>query len=79
MAVDAYEILARIREQVALRDGFEVFPFSSRTSRKQDLDHTTPLPTGRHGTDQAVEPRTAVQEGAQGEDPRTLAPRTAGA
>ncbi len=49
MAVDAYEIPARIREQVALRDGFEVFPFSSR---KQDLDHTTP-PYRPGGTEQS--------------------------
>jgi hypothetical protein len=46
VAVDAYEIPARIREQVALRDSFEVFPYSSRASRKQDFDHTIPYRPG---------------------------------
>lgn len=53
-AVDAYEIPARIREQVALRDSFEVFPYSSRTGRKQDLDHTIPYrPGGKKQTRQS--------------------------
>ena len=54
VAVDAYEIPARIREQVALRDSFEVFPSSSRPSRKQDFDHTIPYrPGGRDQTRQS--------------------------
>lgn len=40
VAVDAYEIPKRIREQVILRDHVEVFPFSSRPARNQQLDHT---------------------------------------
>jgi hypothetical protein len=54
VAVDAYEIPARIREQVALRDSFEVFPSSSRRSREQDFDHTIPYrPGGKAQTRQS--------------------------
>ena len=45
--VDAYEIPARIREQVIQRDRYEVFPFSSREARRQDLDHTLPYARGK--------------------------------
>lgn len=46
-AVDAYEIPDTMRQQVILRDTHEVFPYSSRTARHSDLDHTTPwTPTG---------------------------------
>ena len=41
VAVDAYEIPRRIREQVILRDLVEVFPYSARPARNQQLDHTT--------------------------------------
>ena len=47
LATDAYEIPARIREQVALRNSFEVFPGSSRSARHQQLDHTKPFQPGR--------------------------------
>jgi hypothetical protein len=40
--VDAYEIPQRIREHIHLRDAYEAFPFSSRQSRRQDLDHVQP-------------------------------------
>lgn len=46
MAVDSYEIPRPIREQVIVRDGHEVFPFSSRAARQQDLDHTDPYRPG---------------------------------
>lgn len=48
-AVDAYEIPDRIREAVVLRDGCEVFPYSSRTARGLDLDHTRPYVAGAEG------------------------------
>lgn len=48
-AVDAYEIPNRIRETVTLRDGCEVFPYSSRTARGLDLDHTRPFVAGATG------------------------------
>ncbi|MFT4295849.1 MAG: hypothetical protein QM582_10605, partial [Micropruina sp.] len=45
-AVDSYEIPNRIRETVVLRDVCEVFPHSSRTARRLDLDHTQPYVSG---------------------------------
>ena len=48
--VDAYEIPDTIRENVTLRDRYEVFPYSSRDARHQDVDHTIPYtPTGPPG------------------------------
>lgn len=40
LASDSYEIPERIRRQVLLRDQLEVFPYSSRSARGADLDHT---------------------------------------
>jgi hypothetical protein len=40
ISVDSYEIPDRIRRQVLLRDPVEVFPYSSRSSRNKQLDHT---------------------------------------
>ncbi len=48
-AVDSYEIPDRIRETVTLRDSCEVFPYSSRTARGLDLDHTQPYVPGAAG------------------------------
>jgi hypothetical protein len=47
--VDAYEIPDRIREQVLARDRHEVYPFSSREARGQDLDHTESYQPGLPG------------------------------
>ena len=47
IAVDSYEIPEPIRRQVLLRDTYEVFPYSSRTARAGDLDHTDPYRPGR--------------------------------
>jgi len=47
IAVDSYEIPQRIRRQVMLRDAVEVFPWSSRSPRRAQLDHTTPWKPGR--------------------------------
>ncbi|HSK34272.1 MAG TPA: hypothetical protein VK903_12360, partial [Propionicimonas sp.] len=47
IAVDSYEIPEAIRRQVLLRDTYEVFPYSSRTARTGDLDHTQPYRPGR--------------------------------
>jgi hypothetical protein len=47
IAVDSYEIPDPIRRQVLLRDTYEVFPYSSRTARDGDLDHTDPFRPGR--------------------------------
>ncbi len=46
IAVDSYEIPEPIRRQVLLRDTYEVFPYSSRTARASDLDHTDPYRPG---------------------------------
>ena len=57
-AVDAYEIPARVREAVRLRDVADVFPFANSTARGLDLDHTVPYrplsqggPPGQTGPD----------------------------
>lgn len=42
VAVDSYEIPHRMREQLNLRDVVEPFPYSSRSARGLDADHTTP-------------------------------------
>ncbi len=47
VAVDSYEIPDWMRRQVQLRDTYEIFPYSSRTSRHQDLDHTIPYQPGQ--------------------------------
>jgi hypothetical protein len=54
LAVDAYEIPRRIREQVLLRDRVEIFPFSSRLARNQQLDHTKPYRNGVAGQTRAA-------------------------
>ncbi|MFT4296059.1 MAG: hypothetical protein QM582_11675 [Micropruina sp.] len=48
-AVDNYEIPRRVRASVVLRDGCEVFPYSSRPARRLDLDHTVPFVPGGAG------------------------------
>ena len=45
--VDSYEIPARIRQQVLLRNPHDIFPYSSTESRHLDLDHTTPYQPGQ--------------------------------
>lgn len=47
VAVDSYEIPQRIRNQVLLRDPVEIFPFSARSARRKQLDHTSPWRPGR--------------------------------
>lgn len=49
VAVDSYEIPEWMRRQVLLRDTWEVFPYSSRSSRRQDLDHSRPYRPGGKG------------------------------
>lgn len=49
IAVDSYEIPNRIRETVVLRDVCEAFPYSSRSARGLDLDHTTPYTSDAGG------------------------------
>jgi hypothetical protein len=46
LPVDSYEIPDRMRRQVLLRDAVEVFPYSSRTARGKQLDHTVPWRPG---------------------------------
>jgi hypothetical protein len=53
VAVDEYEIPNRIRQQVLLRNRFEVFPYSGRSARRQDLDHTVPYRPGETGQTRA--------------------------
>ena len=49
--VATYEIPERIRDIVVARDRYEIFPFSSRPARSQDLDHTNEFdPTHAQGT-----------------------------
>jgi len=50
---DMYETPTRIREQVLLRDPFEIAPFSSRLSRGCDIDHTKEFRPGRRGQTRA--------------------------
>ncbi|MFT4295106.1 MAG: hypothetical protein QM582_06810 [Micropruina sp.] len=40
--VDHYEIPAGLRERIMLRDSVEIFPYSARTARSCQLDHTVP-------------------------------------
>lgn len=49
VAVDAYEIPARVRRAVLARHPFEVFPYSAHRSDGCDLDHTRPWRQGRAG------------------------------
>lgn len=42
VASDSYECPAAMRERVVLRSPFEAFPWSTRSSRGLDLDHTEP-------------------------------------
>ena len=49
IGVDQYEIPARIREQVVLRNSHCVFPWSSVESRHLDLDHTIAYQVGGLG------------------------------
>ncbi|MGC4154077.1 MAG: hypothetical protein QM628_13510 [Propionicimonas sp.] len=44
--VDAHEVPEAMREIVHVRDGYEVFPYSSRASRSLDLDYTIPYLEG---------------------------------
>lgn len=53
VAVDSYEIPDWMRRQVLLRDTWEVFPYSSRSARRQDLDHTKPYRPGKKGQTRA--------------------------
>jgi len=47
--VDAYEVPDVVREQVILRDRFEVLPYSSREARNLDADHTIAFQPGIPG------------------------------
>jgi len=47
IGVDSYEIPARIRQHVLLRNPHDVFPYSSIESRHLDLDHTIPYLAGQ--------------------------------
>jgi hypothetical protein len=49
--VDGYEIPDRLREAVRLLSPADVFPYASNTSRRLDLDHTTPYLTSGAGDD----------------------------
>ena len=40
--VDSYEIPARLREQLQLRNPADVFPYAAAVSRLIDIDHTIP-------------------------------------
>lgn len=54
VAADSYEIPDRVRRQVLLRDTWEVFPHSSRSARRRDLDHTVAWVDGRAGQTRAA-------------------------
>jgi hypothetical protein len=53
IAVDSYEIPDWMRNQILLRDQIEVFPYSCRSARRQDLDHTVPYRAGVTGQTRA--------------------------
>lgn len=44
--VDAYELPARLREAVTVRQPFEVFPWGTQAARRADVDHTVPYRRG---------------------------------
>ncbi|MCL2470227.1 MAG: 13E12 repeat family protein [Propionibacteriaceae bacterium] len=48
-SVDQYEVPARLRHQVVLRNPYDVFPWSSIESRNLDLDHTIAFQVGQPG------------------------------
>ncbi len=48
-ATDAYEVPAAMRERLTCAQPYEVFPWSTRRSRRLDLDHTRPFRPGRRG------------------------------
>lgn len=49
VAVDRYEVSRRMREQIILRDVVEPFPFSGRSARGLDADHTVAYRAGGRG------------------------------
>ncbi|MCL2483052.1 MAG: 13E12 repeat family protein [Propionibacteriaceae bacterium] len=49
ISVDQYEVPARLRHQVVLRNPYDVFPWSSIESRHLDLDHTVAFQEGESG------------------------------
>jgi len=51
--VDMYETPLRIRNQVILRDPYDVAPWSSTLSRNCDVDHTIPFEPGVVGQTRA--------------------------
>ena len=51
IAVDAYEVPDRLREQTGLRDHTCVFPWCTRPARTSDRDHVIPWPRGSTTTD----------------------------
>lgn len=55
--VDQYEIPAGLRERIMLRDSIEIFPFSARTARACQLDHT--IPYTKDGPPVRPRPRTS--------------------
>ena len=64
--VATYEIPERVREAVIARDRYEVFPYSSRPARSQDLDHTQEF--------DLTSPRAADSPGAAQTRPANLGP-----
>ncbi|MEL4506074.1 DUF222 domain-containing protein [Luteococcus sp. H138] len=50
---DSYECPPTMREAVLLRNPWEVFPWSTRTSKGLDLDHTVPWQPGKKAPRQA--------------------------
>ena len=49
VATDAYEVPAAMREKLHTAQPFEVFPWSTRRSRRLDVDHTLPFRPGAPG------------------------------
>jgi hypothetical protein len=66
--VDSYEIPARLREQLQLRNPADIFPYAAAVSRLIDLDHTIPYlnPTR---TNQNRQPRTPHPLPPQSQNP----------
>ncbi len=69
--VDSYEVPTRLREQLHLRTPASAFPWSPSTSRRMDVDHTTPWSRRRTTrADPDREPRQAHPLRAPHQDPR---------
>ena len=60
--IDAYEIPARLREQLLLRHPADVFPYAAATTRSTDIDHTIPYLPPPTAADHQAKPASATSD-----------------